>query len=620
MAMMLLAALGRAANDDQRIAQVRDEIATIEAMVAANANAPDRPRLALRLQTLQEELAILEKRLSIEARERAIQSKLLTNPSELLREKLRAIPADPAAVEARVREISARQTRATAERDSLRRQLAQAGSGTDAATATKRAGLEEHLYTKNEELRALALQQEAAEYEVDLVRQAQGLRDRLHAAETSAHLSIGTLFGQNLLGRRASLIEQLGARIANIDENIRNSEAAVVLARQKLTMFDEQLQLLERQTNFLRRNPRAEAMIATERAQKQQLGDRLPFLTDQVDALNRSRELLLARQELLKIEEQFLDEQLASLRAAYVARLRWPASMAALLIVAYLALSRTVLARRYKKEELFLSRRIGIYVTALLVILVFAFHLIDDLSVLATTLGLVSAAIVFSLQDVCASFFGWFVIMFGRKFTIGDRLEIDGTRGDVLDVQLLRTTMLEINNWLGADQPTGRVLVIPNNLIFKSKVFNYSHGHPYIWGKVEVTVTYDTPVAGAMALFRKVLEEETRQDFAEARQAAKSMVRRYGVEDAEYVPKIHTRIADSGVTFSLFYVSHYRGSSTVRNRINNRLIAELETHPHVKLAYNTLQVIASAAAPEGGPSAVLGRDTTQAPFMAKAGT
>ena len=183
----------------------------------------------------------------------------------------------------------------------------------------------------------------------------------------------------------------------------------------------------------------------------------------------------------------------------------------------------------------------------------------------------------------------------------------------MLDIQLLRTTLVELNNWLGVDQPTGRVFIVPNNFVFKSRVFNYSHGHPYTWGVVDVTVTYATPVASALAVFQKVLEEETREAFAEARQAAGVMERRYGVEDADYHPKVYTRIAENGVTFSLLYVCHYRQTPMMRNRINRRLIAELETHSHIRLAYPTRQLV-TAADSAGLPSAVLGLDQTQVPF------
>jgi hypothetical protein len=109
------------------------------------------------------------------------------------------------------------------------------------------------------------------------------------------------------------------------------------------------------------------------------------------------------------------------------------------------------------------------------------------------------------------------------------------------------------------------------------------------------------------------LDEETRDAFAEARRAAAVMERRYGVEDADYHPKVYTRIAENGVTFSLLYVCHYRQTPMMRNRINRRLIAELETHGHIRLAYPTRQLVTSADG-IGSPSAVLGRDETQAPF------
>ena len=123
------------------------------------------------------------------------------------------------------------------------------------------------------------------------------------------------------------------------------------------------------------------------------------------------------------------------------------------------------------------------------------------------------------------------------------------------------------------------------------------------------------PFFDATALFQKVLEEETRENFAEAQKASTVMQDRYGVEDAEYTPKIYTRIADSGITFSLIYVSHYRDCSGTRNRINLRLIAELENNKDIQLAYNTLSVLASATQ-QDQPSAIL---HSHAPFPPRPG-
>jgi small-conductance mechanosensitive channel len=601
------------ARDEQRIAQIKEAIKSVETVMAdSNSPAADRPRLERKLEALKQELAIMEEREAIENRERNLKAEVRTQTRELLREKLQGISSDSGQVESRLHDLETRRLKASAERTALASQKEDAAT---AASGTRRAELDEQLFSKNEEIRAIALQQEAAEYEAILVRQAQTLREHLRIEEASlAAPTLKAWFGKrNEMRSDATRDRQLADMSANVAENLRVTEAGLVLARQKLAKFDEELQLLERQTTFLHRNTQLEQLLATQRAQKQLLGERLPFLVDQVEALRQSRDFLAAHRELVALEARLLKEQAAELGAAYLDRLFWPLLTAVFILVAYNAISRFVLPRRYQKEELFLARRLGRYATTLLVTAVVAVYLLEDLRLIATTLGLVSAAIVISLQDVCASFCGWFVIMAGQKFTIGDRLEIEGVRGDVLDIQLLRTTLLEINNWLGVDQPTGRVIIVPNNFIFKTKVFSFTHGHPFIWGKIEVTVTYNTPAAGATALFQKVLEEETREDFAEARRVSAEMERRYGVEDADYRPKIYTRIADSGVTFSLLYVSHYRSSSSTRNRINRRLIAELESHPHIQLAYNTLSVLANVA-PVDGPSAVLGHDVTAAPF------
>ncbi len=617
-ALLCLLPAVRAARDDERMAQLREEIHTLETMAGEGEANAEKARLTHRVEMLRQELAILEKRQAIENKERELRAGQNLSPREQLRVILQSVPPETTAAEALVHDLVNRRAGVITEREALNRGLSELPkpkeAGEDTALTAKRAVLEEKLYTNNEQLQALALQQEAIDNEIDLVRQGQAARELLRTDEIPAHLSVRVLFSHRLRARtQDGASTQLNERMRYTDEKLRNSEAALDLARQKQSQFDEGLQLLERQTGFLRRNARADQLLASERAQKELLGERLPYLVEQTEALRRSRAALLARRDITTAEGKFLAVQLQEMESAYLRQLYGPLVIALVVIGLYVLISRAVLPRRYSKEELFLARRLGRYGVTLLIVVVAAVYLIEDLTLLATTLGLVSAAIVISVQDVFASFFGWFAIMFGRKLTIGDRLEIDGVRGDVLDVQILRTTLTEVNNWLGVDQPTGRVLFIPNSFIFKSKIFNFSHGHPYIWGKIDVTVTFGTPSASANALFTKVLQEETEQDFAAAKAAATVMERRYGVEDAEYRPKIYTRIADSGVMFNLIYVCHYRNSSTTRNRINRRLIAELETHPHIQLAYNTLTVQANAS-PTGQPSVVLGSDSTQTPF------
>ncbi len=613
-----------ATRDEELIAQLKEQIAQLEKAPAAESQSIfgfDSDRVARRLGVLRQELAVLEKRQQLEAKEKNLRTPINAQPREQLRAKLQAVAPDTAGTEARVRELAQHRSQALAERDSyarreadLKRNPAGNAPATPAAAADA-VEVEEKLITKDEELRAIALRTGATEAEADLVRLAQLVRAQVkESEELAAHPTLrGLLSLRTRLEDDDKVALKIAPSIAQFDAALRNTESVLDVARQKLAGFEDEIRVFEaRPPGAGRRTPKMEQMLATDRVQFKALGERLPFLTEQAEALRRTLTTLQEQQELLNLETQVETADLATTRDLYLARLRTPAIIVAVVVLIYTLVSRIVLPRRLRKEELFLARRVGRYAVCFLALVVIAFGSIDDLRLLATTVGVASAGIVIALQDVATSMCGWGAIMLGRKFRIGDRLEIDGVRGDVLDIQLMRTTLVELNNWLNVDQPTGRVFIVPNNFVFKSKVFNYSHGHPYIWGVVDVTVTYSTPVASALALFQKVLEEETREAFAEAKTAAREMERRYGVEDADYRPKVYTRIADCGVTFSLLYVCHYKDSSATKNRINRRLIAELETHEHIRLAYPTRQLITSEAA--GTPSAVLGSDETRAPF------
>jgi small-conductance mechanosensitive channel len=175
----------------------------------------------------------------------------------------------------------------------------------------------------------------------------------------------------------------------------------------------------------------------------------------------------------------------------------------------------------------------------------------------------------------------------------------------VIDIDLLRTTLLEVNAWLGTDEPTGRVITMPNNFIFKTKVFNFTHGHPYTWAKIDLTVTNATPIALTTALFERILHEEVGPLFNLAQAASATMRRRYGVEDAIYKPLVNLQIVDTGVTLSLLYVSHFRESSATRNQLYRRLVSELEKHPSIQLSCPSMQLLYDNLK-EGAPSAVMG--------------
>lgn len=611
-----LAAPAGAAADDGRTTLLREQIHTLETMVTQAKDAGEKSSLEQKLRRLRDELSVLEEQEELETRERGLRESIEASPQEMLRERLRDIDISVEAAVARSTALAAQHQRAAAERDSLAAQAETMRQ--QKGDADMQAQLEERVFTKVEELRALALEREAADEEAELGRAADDLRSRLKKDDGLGDgASLRALFESYTRTRsRRKTGEQFTAQLRDLDKNEKLSQSALELARQKLAKDGEELALLQRQTGFLNRDARVERLLAEQRSQKNALGERIPFLSREVEAIKRSQQFLRSQQDLAGLEAALQEEGFQAIKSAWLRRLRWPGLALLGLVGLQLVSSRALLPLVYRNESLFLARRLVRYIiTAVSVLVVFGF-VVGDLSGVVTMLGVVSAGLVISLQDVCTSIFGWFVIMAGGKLHIGDRLEVEGIRGDIIDIQLLRTTLVEINGWLGLDQPTGRVILLPNNFVFKSKVFNFTHGHPYIWGKIDLTVTFSTPIASALLLFQRVLEEETREEFEAARRAGAYMQTRYGVEDANYQPRISTHIADSGITLSLIFVTHYRHVSATRNRINRRLVAELERHTHIRLAFSTMHIINEHAPSTDGPSAVLGPEATTPPFQA----
>jgi small-conductance mechanosensitive channel len=605
------------AADDQRITSLREQIHTLEAMVAQAPNAGEKAHLQEKLDRSRQELTVIAERQELESRAQALREGREVSPATTLREKLRDIDSTVAAALSQESKLVALHQQAAIDRAVLETQLE--AMRQRQGVEEPQAELQEKLFTKGEEMRALALEREATEDEADLARDAGSLSERLKAEE-SAGMSINLRsLAKAYTGAREQkkVVGRLASQTLELDQNAKVSQSALELAQLQAQKDDEELALLQRQTGFLKRDPQVERLLAEQHSQKKALVERMPFLARQVDAIKHSQQILTERQELFSLEQARENQQFRDIRTAWLRRLRWPGFSLLSLLLLQLFTGRILLPLVYKNETLFLARRIVTYIITALALAVLIGFLFDDLSVVVTMLGIVGAALVISLQDVCTSVFGWFVIMAGGKLGIGDRLEIDGTRGDVIDIQLLRTTLVEINGWLGFDQPTGRVILVPNNFIFKFKVFNFTHGHSFIWGKIDLTVTFSTPVASAFLLFERILEEETREEFADARRAASLMKRHYGVEDANYNPKIYSHISDSGVTISLLFVTHYRKSSVTRNRINRRLIAELESHRHIQLAYNTIQIHKDKEDGTEGPSAILGPNLTTPPFQMK---
>src|SRR6202790_3956170 len=169
---------------------------------------------------------------------------------------------------------------------------------------------------------------------------------------------------------------------------------------------------------------------------------------------------------------------------------------------AFRVLEQTLPRRFGRADARYKIRKFVVFSGYLSILLFLAFLFEDRLGRLSFALGVVSAGVAVALQDVVASFAGAFSIGFSKLYAVGDRVQIGDTRGDVIDIGLLRTTLLETGNWVSGDLYNGRIVRIPNSAVLRGSVFNYSQGFRFVWDEINVLfkITSDCQLAKAMLL------------------------------------------------------------------------------------------------------------------------
>src|SRR5207248_4357860 len=211
-------------------------------------------------------------------------------------------------------------------------------------------------------------------------------------------------------------------------------------------------------------------------------------------------------------------------------------------------------------------------------------------------LGFAAAGIAFAMQEVIGAIAGWFNITSGRIYRIGDRIELGGVRGDVIDITLLRTKMLEIGSaeddksWVKGRQHTGRIVAVSNKATFTNPVYNFSAVFEFIWEELTVPIAYRSDWHGAEQIIQ---EEALRASASEgARGAISAMERRYPIPRAEVEPRVFVRATDNWMELSARFVVPVREARTAKDEITRR-IRERFDDAGIEIASETQEVTVS---------------------------
>jgi small-conductance mechanosensitive channel len=209
---------------------------------------------------------------------------------------------------------------------------------------------------------------------------------------------------------------------------------------------------------------------------------------------------------------------------------------------------------------------------------------------LATYLALVSAGLTIALAEPIKDLAGWLFIVTRRPFHIGNRIEVDGHIGDVADIRAFRYSMIEIGNWVDADQSTGRLIHIPNGTVFTSPIANYSEGFEFVWHEVEMLVTFESDWEAAERIVAAALEEHAPHHQPErAQQELRETMAEYRFKFSHTAPATYVAVKDSGVLVIGRILVEVKERRRVDNALWRSILHGIAAEPSVEFAYPTVR-------------------------------
>ena len=200
----------------------------------------------------------------------------------------------------------------------------------------------------------------------------------------------------------------------------------------------------------------------------------------------------------------------------------------------------------------------------------------DRLAGLTVALGVAGAGVAFALQEVIASVAGWIALSFGGFYSTGDRVQLGGIRGDVIDIGVLRTTLMETGDWVKGDLYNGRLVRIANSYVFKEPVFNYSGDFPFLWDEITFPIRYGCDWRAASEMLTRVAEELMGEYASKSKDSWRQFARRFNIEEARVEPLVSLRADENWIEFTVRYIVDYKKRRTAKDELFRRILEEID--------------------------------------------
>ena len=278
----------------------------------------------------------------------------------------------------------------------------------------------------------------------------------------------------------------------------------------------------------------------------------------------------------------------------------WTCAAAAAVYILTRAVQRALISRSVSIEARHKIRLTTVWIGILVFAVATAFIWASQVQDVGMFLGIVGAGIALSLQETLICIAGWLLVVVRRPFDIGDRIEVDGRAGDVIGISVFQTTLLEVGDWTKTDQSTGRMLIIPNSMVLRHSIYNYSKGFPFVWSEFSTVVTFESDWELAKVLMIEKAETEAEKIEDQVKRHIQQMQSRYAIHYEQLGPIVYTGIAAHGVELTLRYLSPVRMRRAITHRISENILRAFLGHPRIDFAYPTTRIYRNTE--EGKPA------------------
>lgn len=239
-------------------------------------------------------------------------------------------------------------------------------------------------------------------------------------------------------------------------------------------------------------------------------------------------------------------------------------------------------------HTLYMMTRNSLFIVGSVIIL---FIWLGSGSNFTVAMGILGAGIAFASQEVIGSLAGYVNIVTGDLFQIGDRVQIGNVVGDVLDVSILRTTVMEIGKWVRAEQYTGRIVTVANRAVFSEPVYNYTQHWHYLWDEIVIPITYTSDWRRAGEIMLEHGRACTTDFQSQAQAEFSALAEDYPIHETTVEPVLYVVMTDNWIEMTLRYVVEVRERRRVKGQLHQELLQRFESLTDITVASMTMEIV-----------------------------